>query len=86
MVKKEKTKEIKKKDSKVVKAKKATKKEKVNKENFIKSAISELKKSHWPDKKYILKYTIVTLVFIVVLSVFFYLISALMSFVKVWLV
>ena len=82
MVKKEKTKEVKKKDSKVVK----TKKEKIKKEGFIKSAISELKKSHWPDKKYILKYTIVTLVFIVILSVFFYLISALMSFVKVWLV
>ena len=64
---------------------KKEKTKKVKKESFLKSVISELKKVHWPDKKYILKYTIVTLIFVVVLSVFFYLISALMSFVKVWL-
>ncbi|MDD5979522.1 MAG: preprotein translocase subunit SecE [bacterium] len=75
MVKKEKKQDVKKKE----------KTKKVKKESFLKSVISELKKVHWPDKKYILKYTIVTLVFVIVLSVFFYLISALMSFVKVWL-
>lgn len=80
MVNNKKTKEIIKKDSK-----KKTKEEKIKKEFFLKSVINELKKVHWPDKKYILKYTIVTLVFVVVLALFFYLISALMLFVKAWL-
>ena len=60
------------------------KSKKVKKNSFFKNVIEEMKKVHWPDKKYILKYTIVTLVFVILLAVFFYLISALMSFVKVW--
>lgn len=80
MVNKKNTKDVVKKDSK-----KKIKEEKVKKECFLKSVINELKKVHWPDKRYILKYTIVTLVFVVVLALFFYLISALMLFVKAWL-
>ncbi len=65
--------------------KEKVKKEKVKKENFFIGVKNEMKKVHWPDKKYIIKYTIVTLVFVIVLSGYFYLISALMSFLKVWL-
>lgn len=58
-------KEIKKKPTK-----KAVKKEKT-KANFFKNMKLELSKVNWPESKNILKYTIATLVFIVILAIFF---------------
>lgn len=52
---------------------------------FFKNVANEMKKVKWPDKKYIIKYTVVTLVFVVVLSAYFYGVSALMAFLKAWL-
>lgn len=71
------------KDKKDVKVK--DKKEKVKKENFFVGVKNEMKKVKWPDKKYIVKYSVVTIAFVVILSSFFYLISALISLLKVWL-
>ena len=52
---------------------------------FFKGVRDEMKKVQWPSKKYIFKYTTVTLVFVIVLSAYFYLISMLMAFLKAWL-
>ena len=49
---------------------------------FFKEVKQEMKKVKWPDKKYIVKYTIVTLAFVIVLSLFFYLIFILMAFIR----
>ena len=48
--------------------------------DFFKNVINELKKVRWPDKKYIIKYTIVTLVFVI--AMYFFGWSALMAFLK----
>lgn len=82
---KEAKKESKKVAVKETKNKKIKKDKSVKKDSFFKGVIEEMKKVHWPDKKYIIKYTIVTLVFVLVLALFFYLISALMSMMKVWI-
>lgn len=50
--------------------------------DFFKNVINELKKVRWPDKKYIIKYTIVTLVFVFVVAMYFFVWSALMAFLK----
>ena len=50
--------------------------------DFFKNVINELKKVRWPDKKYIIKYTIVTLVFVFVVAMYFFGWSALMAFLK----
>ena len=52
---------------------------------FFKNVMAEMKKVHWPDKKYIGKYTVVTLVFVLTFSGYFYLVSMLMAFLKAWL-
>ncbi len=52
---------------------------------FFKNVKNEMKKVHWPDKKYIGKYTVVTLGFVLILSGYFTLISMLMAFLKAWL-
>ncbi len=49
---------------------------------FFKNVIAEMKKVHWADKKYIGKYTIVTLGFVIILSGYFYLFSIIMAYVK----
>jgi len=49
---------------------------------FFKNVINELKKVKWPSKKIMVKYTIVTVVFVVLLSAFFYGITALMAYIK----
>lgn len=49
---------------------------------FFKNVKNEMKKVKWPDKKYILKYTLVTLCFVIVLSLYFYLIFILMAFIR----
>lgn len=70
-----------KKEAKKVNHKKASK-EKAKKENFFSGVKTELAKVKWPTKQEVLKYTIATLVFIIVLVVFFVLLSLIMSAVK----
>ena len=50
-------------------------KEKKQKEGFFKGIKLELKKVSWPDKKDVIKYSIATLVFCIVIVVFFQLIN-----------
>ena len=79
-VKKEKIKTEKKKESK-----KIVKKEKVKKakgEGFFKEVIKELKRTKWPDKKYMVKYSVATFATIIISSVYFYAIFALFSYLK----
>lgn len=61
---------------------KKTKEKKVKKESFFVGVRSELSKVKWPTKKDVLKYTIATLVFIIILVAFFVLLSLLMSVIK----
>lgn len=70
-----------KKEKKKVESKK-NKEKKVKKENYFVGVKSELSKVKWPTKQEVLKYTIATIIFIVVLVIFFVLLSLLMSFVK----
>ena len=72
-----------KKDEKTKKVKK-TKKEKKNvkKESFFEGVRSEMSKVKWPTKKEVLKYTIATLVFMIVLVLFFVLLTLLMSLIR----
>ena len=85
--KKEKTKtkkseEVKKTEKHIKPEKDKNKKEKTTKKTgFFKEVINELKKVKWPDKKYMVKYSISTFVIIIVLSVYFYLIYMLFTFV-----
>ena len=80
MAKKEEIKDIKK--EKKQKAKKGIKDKKANKESFVQGVKVELSKVKWPTRKEVLKYTIATLVFIIVLVAFFVLLSLLMSVIK----
>ena len=80
----EKVKKEKKTDKKVEK-KSDKKKEKVKKtkgEGFFKEVIKELKRTKWPDKKYMVKYSIATFATIIISSVYFYAIFALFSYLK----
>ena len=70
-----------KKETKKVNHKK-TGKEKAKKENFFSGVKAELAKVKWPTKQEVLKYSIATLVFIIVLVVSFVLLSLVMSAVK----
>lgn len=90
-VKEEKTKEVKN-ANKVVKEKKTKlakntkktndKKPKVKKESFIKGIKKELKLVKWPDAKEIVKYTIATIVFCVILVAFFELLNVILAYIK----
>ena len=71
-----------KKEEKKVKNTKKEKKEKVKKENYFEGVRSELSKVKWPSKQEVLKYTVATIVFVVVLVVFFILLDLLMSAIK----
>ncbi len=69
------------------KIKKETKKvkqksQKAPKENYFEGVRSELSKVVWPSKKDVLKYTIATIIFILVLVAFFILLNLLMSAIK----
>lgn len=61
--------------------KKQTKKEE-KKEGLIKGIKKEIKLVKWPEKKEIIKYTISTLVFCIVVALFFVLLTYLLSVVK----
>ena len=81
MVKEKKTK-AKEKDVKNKKTKPVKKEEKVKKEGFFKGVKKELKLVKWPEGKEIVKYTIATVVFCIVLVAFFELLNLIMAFVK----
>lgn len=73
------------KEVKKSKRKSETKKNKVKKakkESYLAGVKSEISKVKWPTKKDVLKYTIATLVFIIILVAFFVLLSLLMSVIK----
>lgn len=63
--------------SKETKKSKNTKKQ----ESFIKGVKKEIKLLKWPSKKEVLKYTISTLVFCVIVALFFVLLTYLLSLV-----
>lgn len=75
-----KVKETNKKDTK----KKANKKNerKTPKENYFAGVKSELSKVKWPSKKEVFKYTMATIIFVLVLVAFFLLMSAIMAGIK----
>ena len=49
---------------------------------FFKEVFSELKKVKWPDKKYMVKYSIATFATVIMSSVYFYLIIMLFAYIK----
>lgn len=61
---------------------KKVKKTKEKKDSFFAGVKAELAKVKWPTKKDVLKYTIATLVFIIILVIFFVLLSLVMSVIK----
>lgn len=73
-----------KKDDKKVSKKEVTSKSKAKtkKEGFFKEVIKELKIVKWPDKKYMVKYSIATFVTIIMCSLYFYLITIVFALVK----
>lgn len=62
--------------------KKQVKKSKTPKQNYFKQVGKELKLVKWPTAKEILKYTIATIAFCVIISIFFQLLVLLMSYIK----
>ena len=71
-----------KKEKTIKKVEKKVKKNKVQKENYFASISSELKKVKWPSKKEVLKYTMATLLFVLILVGFFLIMSLVMSGIK----
>lgn len=66
------TKETKKKNNtKTSNTKKTTKEKQKEKKHFFKDVKGELKKVRWPLKKEMIKYSIATLIFMVILGLFF---------------
>ena len=49
---------------------------------FCNGVKSEFGKVHWPDKKDMLKYSIATIVFIILLALFFYVIEVIFALVQ----
>ena len=74
--KKEKIKEPKKDNKKVVKA------QKIKKTGFMKEVRNEVKKVKWPSKKDMIKYSIATIVFVIFFGLFFYLIDLILALLK----
>ncbi len=74
---------VKKEDKKVLKKEvKSKDKTKSKKDGFFKEVIKELKIVKWPDKKYMVKYSVATFVTIIVCSLYFYLITVVFALVK----
>ena len=71
-----------KKDVKVKTKKNEKKEKKVKKENYFEGVRSELAKVKWPSRKEVIKYTIATIAFSVILVGFFILLDLLMSVIK----
>lgn len=70
------------KKTKEEKVKKTKKKNNVQKEKFLSGVKSEVKKVVWPDKKDVVKYTIATLIFCIILMAFFQLLDLGLSVIK----
>lgn len=68
------------KSKKDVKTEKKVKKTKKN--GFFNSVISELKKVKWPDKKYMIKYSIATFGTIILTCAYFSLVTAVFAIIK----
>ena len=64
------------------KEKDKTKIKKEKKNGFFKQALNELKITAWPDKLYMVKYSIATFATIILCSVYFSLIYLLFTFIK----
>ena len=62
--------------------KKEKKQEKVAKEKLLTGIKKEMKLVKWPSAKDILKYTIATIIFCVILVLFFELLNIIMAFIK----
>ena len=62
-----------------------TKTKKGVKKSFLKEVKSEMKKVKWPTKKEMVKYSITTLLFILLFAGFFYLIDVLFALLKGWI-
>lgn len=74
---------VKKEDKKVLKKEvKSKDKTKSKEDGFFKEVIKELKIVKWPDKKYMVKYSVATFVTIIVCSLYFYLITVVFALVK----
>ena len=90
-VKEEKTKDVKNvnkevKEEKTKIAQKANdkkpKEKKAKKESYVKGVKKELKLVKWPDAKEIVKYTIATIVFCIILVAFFELLNVILAYIK----
>ena len=57
-------------------------KKEVKKENFFKQVKKELKKVSWPSKKNMLKFSITTISFILLFSLFFFGLDSIFAFIK----
>ena len=73
-----------KKTAKKIVEKKNTKK--APKESYLKKTKKELKLVKWPSFKEVLKYTISTIIFCILLSAIFMLLNFVLSIIKGWLV
>lgn len=49
---------------------------------FLKGVKSELKKVKWPEKKYMIKYTVITIVLTVFMALYFFGIVALIGLIR----
>lgn len=65
-----------------MKKSKETKKNKKKRESILKGIQKELKKVTWPSKKDVIKYSVATLVFCIVVMVFFQILDLGLSVVK----
>ena len=83
--KKTKTKEVKKVDSKKEKDTKSKKSLWTRFLIFCHGVKSEFDKVHWTSKKDMVKYSITTILFIIFMSLFFYLINVIFALIQTWL-
>ena len=83
--KKTKTKEVKKVDSKKEKETKTKKSLWTRFLIFCHGVKSEFDKVHWTSRKEMVKYSITTILFIIFMSLFFYLINVVFALIQTWL-
>ena len=62
-----------------------TKKKNASKKSFWHEVKAEMKKVKWPTKKEMIKYSITTLIFILLFAGFFYIIDVLFALLKGWI-
>ena len=58
------------------------KKKEIKKDSFFKQVKKELKKVSWPSKKNMLKFSITTICFILLFSLFFFGLDSIFAFIK----